>query len=60
MAEQNDKNCDNCFYYKKVGIGDLRYCSYIFVEDTIRPCPPGKECTVKIPINVKRRKRDGN
>lgn len=49
-------NCDNCVYYKKINDCE-RYCSYIFVENHRRPCPPGDECTVKIARKVKRRKK---
>lgn len=49
-----DPYCKGCVYYMKMG-GDQMCCHYIFREDKPRPCPPGKECTVK----KKRSKRNG-
>lgn len=41
-----DKHCIGCQYY--TGITDnIYYCSYFVKEDKLRPCPPGKDCTVK-------------
>lgn len=42
-----DKHCQDCFYYRKI-YEISWYCAYVFIEDKKRPCPPGKECTVKI------------
>ena len=54
----NDPYCDGCFYYRHLSTdGASRCCHYIFVTDTKRPCDPGKDCTVKVPIDVARRKR---
>lgn len=50
-------NCDNCYYWKRLHSEGLRCCHYIFIEDKRRPCPPGEECTVKIPVDVRRRKK---
>ena len=39
--------CEGCVYYG----GDYeitKCCNYIFIEDKRRPCPPGKDCTVKV------------
>lgn len=47
-----DKHCVGCKYYYMIS-ETLCYCSYIFQEDKRRPCPPGKDCTVK----KKKRKR---
>lgn len=48
----DNKNCRNCVYFG--GASDhVCTCNYIFMEDKMRPCPPGKGCTVK----VKRKKR---
>lgn len=57
-----DKNCCNCYYYQGGSDMDL-CCNYIFIEDQKRPCPPGKDCTVKRPRKRRRklneeRKRD--
>jgi len=41
-----DKHCLGCRMYAKI-YDDLCYCSYLFVKDHRRPCPPGKDCTVK-------------
>ena len=47
-----DKHCKGCKYY--VGITSLIYCcQYYEMEDKLRPCPPGKECTVR------KEKKDG-
>lgn len=41
-----DKHCKGCKYY--VGITSLIYCcQYYEMEDKLRPCPPGKDCTVR-------------
>ena len=48
-------NCDDCWYWAKMGSGDGRYCSYLLRTDKMRPCPPGEGCTVKIPVKVNRR-----
>lgn len=53
MAKKN--YCDDCFYYRSTNLD--RYCAYIFIEHTRRPCDPGDKCTVKIPRKVKRRKK---
>ena len=42
-----DKHCQGCYYYRNM-YDSAWYCAYIFVKDQKRPCPPGKECTVKI------------
>ena len=47
--------CDDCFYYRSCNTD--RYYAYIFVEHKRRPCDPGNKCTVKIPREVKRRKK---
>ena len=43
--EQRQKHCKGCVYLG--GHPDYRTCNYIFIEDKRRPCPPGKDCTVK-------------
>jgi hypothetical protein len=41
----NAKYCEGCVYFQ----GEItKMCSYIFVKGKSRPCPPGKDCTVKI------------
>lgn len=50
-----DEECMGCFYYGTI-CDNLRYCSYILVENRRRPCPPGKGCTVK---KLERGKGDG-
>ena len=49
-----DKYCIGCKYYTKITDG-VRYCSYMFRTDNRRPCPPGKDCTVR----VERKKKNG-
>ena len=40
----NSKYCEGCIYFQ----GDsMRCCNYIFIVGNRRPCPPGKDCTVK-------------
>ena len=50
-------NCDDCFYYSRGRSGDLRCCTYIFKNGHSRPCPPGDDCTEKVPMKVYRRKK---
>lgn len=50
-----DKHCDGCFYYRATNLD--WYCAYIFLTGSRRPCPPGKECTVKIAKNKRRWKK---
>lgn len=48
------KYCEGCEYFG----GDMyvnKCCNYIFIVGHRRPCPPGKDCTVK----VKRSKKYG-
>ena len=42
-----DKHCIGCHYYAGIS-DDIYYCSYFVKEDKLRPCPPGKDCTVRI------------
>ena len=37
-------NCRDCIYYQP----NLDCCNYFEIMDTMRPCPPGDECTVKV------------
>lgn len=40
-----DPSCVGCFYYR----GDkVKTCNYLFITGNMRPCPPGKGCTVRI------------
>ena len=48
IENKNKDYCDGCEYW----CGDYKNnycCNYIFVEGYSRPCPPGKDCTVKKP-----------
>ena len=38
--------CYGCIY--SGWIGDHLGCNYIFIMNKRRPCPPGKDCTVKL------------
>lgn len=51
-----DPYCDDCFFYGN-SYG-MRYCSYLLRTNHKRPCPPGKDCTVKVPMKVMRRKKE--
>ena len=46
--------CHNCMYCNMISDA-TRYCSYIFVTGHRRPCPPGKDCTVKVPKKPKKK-----
>jgi hypothetical protein len=48
-----DKNCLGCKWYSRVW-ADLHICEYLLKTDKKRPCPPGKDCTVK---ELRKRKR---
>lgn len=52
-----DKNCDNCFYSERINGNYLRSCGYLFKTNQRRPCPAGKDCTVKVSRSVYRRKK---
>lgn len=39
-----ENNCTGCVYWAKT----TKSCDYIFVEDRMRPCPPGDACTVRL------------
>ena len=47
MRIKNQRNCRDCVYSCKLAAGFL-VCEYLLITDKIRPCPPGKGCTVKI------------
>ena len=49
------KPCKGCAYMGWVG--GIGCCEYIFKEDKPRPCPPGKDCTVKKPRKRGRKKK---
>lgn len=45
--------CEGCRYF----FGHYQQnacCNYIFMVGHRRPCPPGKDCTVKTPIPPKK------
>lgn len=52
-----DRACNGCVYRGRVG--SYGCCDYIFIKDKPRPCPPGKDCTVKETGRKKRRTEDG-
>lgn len=54
----NDKHCAGCVYYRCVYSGPDRCCCYIFMTNQKRPCPPGKDCTVKVPYKEKKWSRE--
>ncbi|MBO7172148.1 MAG: hypothetical protein J6V52_04255, partial [Bacteroidaceae bacterium] len=37
------RHCGGCIYLGRT----LGECNYWWMEDKLRPCPPGKQCTVK-------------
>ena len=52
-----DHYCDDCFYKGHVYGTGPAFCRYLLMTDRRRPCPAGKGCTVKVPREVKRRKK---
>jgi hypothetical protein len=56
------ENCQDCILFG--GNSEAcKTCNYIFIKDKMRPCPPGDECTVKIPKgnpkkNIKKEKKE--
>lgn len=47
--------CNGCVYASSAH--NIQMCNYIFVEDKMRPCPPGEGCTVKLTSKeIKKRK----
>lgn len=53
IVNEHKDGCEGCAYY----FGDYeanKCCNYIFIERKRRPCPPGKDCTVK----TKKRKKE--
>lgn len=47
IKRTNNNGCEGCFYYR--GEYEInKCCNYIFIEGHRRPCPPDKECTVRI------------
>ena len=51
-----DKNCWNCFYWQGHSEPAM-CCNYLLITDKRRPCPPGKDCTVKKPRKRRRKKQ---
>ena len=49
-------NCEDCFYRRRLGSEGF-CCHYIFMTNQRRPCPPGDECTVKVPRKVMRKRK---
>jgi hypothetical protein len=46
IVDKHKSGCEGCDYF----FGDYesnKCCNYIFIEGKRRPCPPGKDCTVK-------------
>ena len=41
--------CRGCIYQGYAG-GNLKCCDYIFKVGKPRPCPPGKDCTVRATV----------
>ena len=55
IRNPNAKYCEGCVYYEG---GFTKMCSYIFIKGKSRPCPPGKDCTVKIERKRYREKKE--
>ena len=55
FANEYKGGCEGCVYF----FGDYsKFCNYIFVKGKRRPCPPGKDCTVKIERKGYREKKE--
>jgi hypothetical protein len=53
----NKDGCEGCIYYR----GDFeinKCCNYLLVKGERRPCPPGKDCTVKVERKGYREKKE--
>ena len=50
------KYCDACVYRKSITGGWSPYCDYLFMVGTIRPCPAGDGCTVRVTRRVYRKR----
>ena len=48
--------CDGCWYFRGAMDYD-RCCCYYLITNVRRPCPPGKDCTVRVNMNVRKKKR---
>lgn len=46
MANVCDSYCKGCVYRGGLQEG-TPWCKYVFMEDKLRPCPPGQGCIVK-------------
>lgn len=46
MASICDSYCKGCIYAGVLG-AETTWCKYVFMEDKLRGCPPGKGCTAK-------------
>lgn len=57
METDKRRECDGCIYMGWCGW--YKCCNYIFIKGESRPCPPGKDCTVKVTRKRKRRKNNG-
>lgn len=47
IINPNKKYCNGCIYWGG-GYDGSECCNYIFIEDERRPCPAGKDCTVRV------------
>jgi hypothetical protein len=55
IRNPNAKYCEGCVYYQ----GEItKCCNYIFHKGKSRPCPPGKDCTVRIERKGYREKKE--
>lgn len=58
MAKVCDSYCKGCIYLGSLNSA-IPWCKYVFMEDKLRPCPPGAGCTVKLTNkDVKRRNEE--
>lgn len=49
-----ERECRGCFYRR--GPHQFRHCDYMGITGHMRPCPPGKDCTVRVQLKTVRRR----
>lgn len=56
-TKKGETGCEGCVYFfADYAVNNC--CNYIFIKDKPRPCPPGKDCTVKIERKGYREKKE--
>ena len=49
----SDHGCDGCYYYKPLFRKPFAEycCHYMLIEDEMRGCPPGKDCSRRLELD---------